>query len=256
MTNHALQLRAGKNSTKVIIQPDGNVGVGTVTPQARLQVTDGAIMPALGPGPSAGIQFPPNPGGGAGDEAFLRYFATAGETTKFLIGINNDADDTLGFHQFGAERMTIRSGLVGIGTTNPQDLLHVNGSASKADGAFWTTISDQRLKKNVEPLAGALSTLLRLRGVRFEWRDPDSVGRLRGPQMGLVAQEVEEIIPQWVTTARNGEKALTIRGFEALTIEALREVKGEVDELAARLEKLAAPRKRTARPRGAKETTR
>ena len=92
-------------------------------------------MPAVGNGSTAGIQFPSDPGGGFGDEAFIRYFVQAGETTKLLIGINNDADDSLGFHQFGAERMTIRSGNVGIGTTAPTDRLHCASPAWRASRA-------------------------------------------------------------------------------------------------------------------------
>ena len=46
-----------------------------------------------------------------------------------MIGINNDADDSLGFHQFGGERMTIRNANVGIGTTTPTDKLRIRGTA-------------------------------------------------------------------------------------------------------------------------------
>ena len=106
----------------------GRVGIGTFTPQASLQVVNGAIMPALGNSPNAGISFPIDPGGGSGDEAFIRYFVVAGETTKLLIGCQNDADDSIGFFQAGGERMTIASGRVGINTATPQQDLHVQGT--------------------------------------------------------------------------------------------------------------------------------
>ena len=70
---------------------------------------------------------PTNPGGGTGDEAFIRYYVEGGENTKLLIGLNNDADDDVSFYQAGAERMTIYNGFVGIGTTVPAAPLHLNG---------------------------------------------------------------------------------------------------------------------------------
>jgi hypothetical protein len=196
-----------------------------------------------------------------GDEGFIRYFVQAGETTKLLIGINNDADDSMGFHQFGAERMTIRSGNVGIGITIPTDKLHVNGDlritgvARKPGGGSWTSSSDARLKKKVGPLAHGLDRLLQLRGVQFEWKEPDKMGNLSGPQLGFIAQEVEKTFPQWVSSDPDGYKELTIRGFEALTVEAFRELKNDVEDLKKRLAKLDAssPGQRQRRKREPRE---
>jgi hypothetical protein len=120
---------------KLRILPNGNVGIGTQTPAAKLQVTGGAIMPAVGNSNQAGIQFPSNPGGGGGDEAFIRYFVTAGETTKLQIGIGNDADDSIGLLQSGAERLTITSGRVGIGTAAPMRGLHVEPDEIHSGGS-------------------------------------------------------------------------------------------------------------------------
>jgi len=110
------------------INGNGNVGIGTTSPNAKLQVVGGAIMPEVGNSASAGIYFPTNPGGGGEDEAFIRYYVESGETTKLLIGINNDPDDRLSLYQYGAERLTIYNGNVGIGTTSPSSALHVIGT--------------------------------------------------------------------------------------------------------------------------------
>ena len=56
--------------------------------------------------------------------------------------------------------------------------------------------------------------------------------------MGMIAQEVEAVFPQWVGTDRQGYKDLTIRGFEALTVEAMRELKAENEALKNRLSDL------------------
>jgi hypothetical protein len=120
------------------------------------------------------------------------------------------------------------------------DRLEVNGSAFKPGGGSWSSISDVRVKKSVMPLKGALEKLSRLRGVSFEWKNPEEQGNLTGTQIGLVAQEVEEVFPEWISTDPSGYKNLTIRGFEALVIEAFKQLKAEKETVKADNETLRA----------------
>jgi len=99
----------------------GSVGIGTASPLAKLQVLGGAIMPSFGNSTTAGIAFPPNPGGGAGDAAWMRYYVRAGESTTLEIGISNDADDHIAL---------MASGNVGIGTLAPVNKLDVIGDVA------------------------------------------------------------------------------------------------------------------------------
>jgi hypothetical protein len=210
--------------------------IGSINQPAKLQVVAGAIVPSVGNIPQAGIQFPPNPGGGSGDEAFIRYFVTAGETTKLQIGIGNDTDDTIGLVQAGAERLTVVNGRIGIGN------LLVTGAAFKPGGGSWGSTSDLRLKRKIEPLTGALEKLLQLRGVCFEWVEPEKMGNQHGLQHGLIAQEVESVFPEWISTGADGYKLLSIIGFEALMIEALRELTSEIESLKLQPVELAGKR--------------
>jgi hypothetical protein len=107
--------------------------------------------------------------------------------------------------------------------------LTVTGNAFKPGGGTWGVSSDIRLKQNVRPLAGALDNLLRLRGVFFEWKEPEQQGNLTGRQMGLIADEVEKVFPEWLSIDSEGYKQLTVRGFEALVVEALRTLTAEND---------------------------
>ena len=113
--------------------------------------------------------------------------------------------------------------------------IRISGLARKPDSGGWTVVSDERLKRNVAPITGALRQLLRLRGVRFEWKDANRVANVSGPQIGLVAQDVEKVFPQWVSTDPDGYRELTVRGFEALVIEALRELAKDLEDLRSRL---------------------
>jgi hypothetical protein len=104
-------------------------------------------------------------------------------------------------------------------------------NAFKPGGGPWAVSSDRSLKENIRPMESVLDKLLRLRGVNFEWKEPEQQGNLTGTQMGLVAQEVEEVFPEWVGNSPDGTKYVAIRGFEALTIEAFRELKSAVEAM-------------------------
>jgi hypothetical protein len=118
------------------LEVNGNMlTTGNVQFNGSLSV-GGAITPSVGNAADKGIQFPTNPGSGAGDEAFIRYFVTAGETTTLRIGINNDPDDTISFWQHNAERMVISGDNVGIGVMPPTQKLQVNGIIYSDTGGF------------------------------------------------------------------------------------------------------------------------
>ena len=85
-------------------------------------------------------------------------------------------------------------------------------------------LSDRRLKQDIQPLSGALDRLLSLEGVTFEYRDPDSPLVVDGQRTGFIAQQVEEVLPEWVGENADGFKFVSPSGFEAMTVEALREL--------------------------------
>src|SRR5262249_5586009 len=94
---------------------DGNAAADTYTNlTASFVNAKGAIVPSVGNSEQAGIMFPPDPAGGGGDRAVIRYYPVVGEACKLMIGINNDPDDTIGFLQAGAERMTVGFGFVDL----------------------------------------------------------------------------------------------------------------------------------------------
>ncbi len=94
--------------------------------------------------------------------------------------------------------------------------------------------------------------MLRLRGVTFGWNElGEEVGQENGaePEIGFIAQEVEVVFPQWVRSQGSvrsegsegeGYKHLAIRGFEALAVEALRELQAEIEQLRAQVAGLEA----------------
>ena len=106
------------------------------------------------------------------------------------------------------------SGYVGIGTSSPSEMLEVAGNV-KATSFIMT--SDRRLKRNIASLSG-LDNLLSLNGYSYEWRDNGA------KTYGLIAQEVEEILPHAVhTDKKTGLKGINYNSLIAPIVESLKE---------------------------------
>lgn len=82
-----------------------------------------------------------------------------------------------------------------------------------------------------EPSVMAL--VRRLRGVTFEWTE-DAPDGLRGHDLGVIAQEVEEVFPELVSTDEQGYKRVNYAGLIAPLIEALKELDARVETLERR----------------------
>jgi hypothetical protein len=102
--------------------------------------------------------------------------------------------------------------------------------------------SDQRLKKNITPLTGAMDQLLKLRPVTYLWRKPEENGNQTATQTGFIAQEVRDVFPEWVGENKQGFKTLNIRptqiiALEVSAIQTLNERADKADARADRAEK-------------------
>lgn len=114
-------------------------------------------------------------------------------------------------------------------TLSFQGDLSVFAAAIKPGGGSWSASSDARLKSDVQPMHGTLDRLLSLRGVTFRYTNPDPAKRPAGTHDGLIAQEVAKVFPQWVNTDSEGYLTVGSQGFEALAVEALRDLRAEKD---------------------------
>ena len=110
---------------------------------------------------------------------------------------------------------------IGIGTTNPTQKLQVQGNIL-VSGAYNS--SDIDLKKNIQTITNALDKVLQLRGVEFDWKSTNE------HQIGVIAQEVENIIPE-VVVGENGDKAVAYGNLVSVLIEAIKELTQRVIEL-------------------------
>jgi uncharacterized protein YidB (DUF937 family) len=95
-----------------------------------------------------------------------------------------------------------------------------------------TAFSDARVKENVETLPNALESVKQMRGVTY-----NKIGEEK-QSVGVIAQELEEVVPQLVHTDEEGMKSVAYGNITAVLIEALKEQQAQIEELKSRLDGL------------------
>ena len=133
------------------------------------------------------------------------------------------------------------------GTTNLWDLISGNllirdntttrFTFARTTGDFTATgnvtaYSDITLKKNIELIPNALDKVLSLRGVTYNRTDIENEPK----QSGVIAQEVEKVLPEVVDTNEEGIKSVAYGNMVGLLIEAIKEQQQQIDELKRKLE--------------------
>jgi hypothetical protein len=101
-------------------------------------------------------------------------------------------------------------------------------------GDLWEH-SDRRLKKNIRPLAGSLTKIKQLGGVSYFW---NGEGRDSTEQIGLIAQDVEQVFPQLVKTNERGYKSVSYTHMVPVLVEAIKEQQQQIDDLRKEIEAL------------------
>ncbi len=102
--------------------------------------------------------------------------------------------------------------------------------------AFFS--SDKRLKDNITPITEPLSKLSQLGGYTFDWIPKEGIHSHEGRDVGVIAQEVEEVLPEVTTTRDNGYKAVKYEKIVPLLIECIKAQQSQIDELKVCLSKL------------------
>jgi len=105
-----------------------------------------------------------------------------------------------------------------------------------AMGNLTQSVSDARAKEDVETLSKGLETIEKLRPVSFKWREPYSATRGIGSELGLIAQEVREHVPECVGENNDGMMYVDYSKLVPVLIKAVQELKKDNDVLRSKID--------------------
>ena len=211
---------------------NGNIGIGTTTPTAVLEIknseysknklkidTSNSVISIT----DHVLDLSSKPHWS--HVPYIQWIAPNGKRQGYMGWSKNRLNLTLE-NGYG---FSINGGNVGIGKTNPSYTLDVNGTIRGSN----VSPSDVRLKKDIRPIDHPLDKITQLRGVSFDWKD-EQKGTDR--KIGVIAQEVEKQFPELVSTDSEGYKSVAYDKLTAVLIEAIKTQQAQIAELRARIE--------------------
>ena len=142
-----------------------------------------------------------------------------GATEVYLMNQGVQTGDSVQFNSLGVG--TAPSGVAGA-------ILATNDVVAFAS-------SDERLKENLEPIGSAIEKVGQLTGYTFDWIPMEGIHVHSGHDVGVIAQEVEKVLPEVVEDRENGYKAVKYEKLTALLIQAVNEQQKQIDKLTKEL---------------------
>jgi len=241
-------------STKFYISQAGNVGIGTSSPSQKLHLAGAANNIFLNEATS-------------GNYAINRLKNSSFEVDFGLDSTGMYLDGSTGafrYYNGSSERMRITSeGLMLLGATSSYTdygLIQITGdnkgiAIRDSDGAYraiynqsgtlyfwngsnegylssagaWVNASDVSIKKDVKEIEYGLNEVLKLKPKSYKMIDNDLA------QIGFIAQEVEEILPELVDESKKGMKGLSYGQMTAVLVKAIQELTQKVNELESKI---------------------
>ena len=157
--------------------------------------------------------------------------------TSDCVVISKDGTQGTTNHYFGDDGYKICDGALAVGNIS---LSSTVGRIDASNDVVAYSTSDCRLKKYVKPIKNALDKIDKIRGVEFDWKVTDDkmekeVHSFEGHDVGVLAQEIEEVLPEVVTTRDSGYKAVRYEKIVPLLIQGIKELKDEVEILKTKI---------------------
>jgi len=156
-------------------------------------------------------------------------FTTADETKLDGIEASADVTDTTNVTAAGALMDSELSDLASVKAINQGLATTDSPTFVTVTATDFNTTSDVSLKTNISTFENPLDVLSSLRGVAFDWIDNGK------SEIGVIAQEVEKVLPELVSTNKEGIKSVKYGNLVAVLIEAVKDQQSQINELKSKL---------------------
>jgi hypothetical protein len=166
-------------------------------------------------------------------------YMTLATNGNFLIGTTTNSTFKLDVNGSIRSNSTIESVNSKSSTSLAVGSISPSGVAGRIDAtndivAFST--SDARLKENFVKISNPLQKINKISGYEFDWKeDYKQEHGFQGHDIGVIAQEIESVLPQIVTTKFNGYKGVKYEKIIPLLIESIKDLQKEIEVLKSRL---------------------
>jgi hypothetical protein len=222
----SFRIRPGAPTSSIDISADGDVGIGTASPQSKLHVFGSEtsdVFIGVGPNPSSGPAL--NFGyGGASNGRGAAFFNSRPDASAAA------PNPSLRFLTANVERMIIdNNGHIGLGVADPTSPIHHSTGALLTVGGTWQNASSRATKKDIAELAAdeALRTVMGLDPVKFTYKvDPQE------KHVGFIAEDVPDLV------AAPDRKSLSPMDIVAVLTKVVQEQQKTIDALAAEVAEL------------------
>lgn len=198
---------AGRNNAVMVLK-NGNVGIGTSTPQTLLHVVK-------------------NSSSGSG-QLLLEEVADGLDGAR--VSFKNSARPTKYWDLYGATSNTNADARFNFWYQGAGNILQLKGDGNAILMGVLTQNSDARLKTNITSITRSMEAIQQLNGYHYQWKDAQ---RDQQMQTGLLAQEVEKVMPELVKQDPLGTKSVNYSGLVPYLLEAVKELKQEIEALKA-----------------------
>ena len=213
---------------QLVITDSGNVGIGTDSPDEKLDVQGNVLVGdyfKLGSSATYMGQLGLNRNVSTG--AIYNSSYGAYQIQNYLgdleFQIYNSSGNDVCTHRFFGSGDVFFDGDVGIKDTSPSYELDVDGTIRATGDVI--AYSDKRVKENIKTIDNALNKVDKLRGVEFNKIGEDK------KSIGVIAQEIEKVIPEVVREDDKGMKSVAYGNITGVLIEAIKELKSEIEIL-------------------------